>query len=168
MSTGTGSNFFDFGKGEVTPNHNATATNQVGHGSSDANNSSMKGGKRFKKGSKAAKDFMAKLRAMRDMKTKKHSRKMNNGGEPMSNNWPAKGGLTPDEINNLQEELNDVNTTEERKEEINRMLSGSNGGNPLVNNNGGRRRRRRGKKTAKKSAKKGGRKSRRHSCKMNN
>lgn len=92
-SAGTGGGFTDFKSGAALPNepgsavggNNATSADPAGGGLPAGG---MKGGKHFKKGSKAAKEFMARLRAMRGKTSKggkkrrcNKSKKMN-GGEP--------------------------------------------------------------------------------------
>ena len=97
--TGTGSGYSEFNANSVLSKDLSTSTggNQPKMSSDNHVGGKIMGGKRFKKGSKEAKAFMAKLRAMRGMKTKKGGNRMRYGGSRKRH--MNKGGEPEDEEN---------------------------------------------------------------------
>lgn len=137
-SLGNGSLNVDFKGGDsVLP---ATPTSSLAGNAAEYASAKMNGGKRFKKGSRSAKMFMAKLRAMRKSKKSKKCKKGQKGGE--------KGDEEEGEEGEGEEKFGGG-------EEMGMDTPRSNlEGEDSMAQSGGKRRKRKCKKTAKKSSSK--------------
>jgi hypothetical protein len=82
-AVGTGSEVQTFAEGKALPEVQPSATGGETAKYESAASGPMKGGNRFKRGSRAAKEFMAKLRSMR---------KSMKGGKPLKGGKSMKGG----------------------------------------------------------------------------
>jgi hypothetical protein len=94
-AVGTGSEVQTFVEGKALPEVQPSATGGETAKYESAASGPMKGGNRFKRGSRAAKEFMAKLRSMRKSRKSDQgskSRKGSQGGKSMKGGKSKKGG----------------------------------------------------------------------------
>jgi hypothetical protein len=102
-----GSTFSNFNSDNVLPYEEPSSLG----GNSATYNSNQVGGKKLKKGSKSAKIFMAKLRAMRKNKNKKMSKKYRGGNYEEE----QEGGMRKNKNNKMSKKYRGGNNEEEQE-----------------------------------------------------